>query len=48
MFWAMGERNLVFYANNGRIEGQYHEWLQDYFTVTVAMFLRMGLKTNLE
>ena len=48
LFWAMGERNLVFYANNGRIEGQYHKWLQEYFTVTVAMFLRMGLKTNLE
>ena len=38
MGWAAGERNLVFYADDGSIAGQYHEWLQDTLTVTVAMF----------
>ena len=40
--------NLVFYANDGGIAGQDHEWVQDVLTVTVAMFHRMGLKINLE
>ena len=48
MGWAAGERNLVFYVDDGRIVGQYHEWVQDALTMTVAMFLRMGLETNLE
>ena len=45
--WAAGERNMIFYAGNGRIAGKDHKWVQDALTVTVAMFRRMGLDTNL-
>ena len=38
MGWEAGARNLVFYADDGRIEEQDHEWVQDALTVTVAMF----------
>ena len=38
MVWAAGERNLVFYAYDGRIAGRDHEWVQDALTVTVAIF----------
>ena len=48
MRWAAGERNLVFYSGDRRIVGRYHEWVQESLTVTVAMFRRMGLDTNLE
>ena len=48
LVWAAGVRNLVFYVNNGRIAGQYHKWVEDELTVTVAVFHRMGLNTNLE
>ena len=48
MVWAARDKKLVFYANDGRIVGQYHKWVQYVLTVTVAMFFRMGLKTNLE
>ena len=48
MEWAAGNRNPVLYADDGRIEGQDHDWVQDEFTVTVAMFLRMGLDSNLD
>ena len=48
MGWEAGENNLVFYADDGRIVGRDHEWVQDALTVTVAMFRRMGLETNLE
>ena len=44
----MGERNLVFYADNGRIAGRYHIWVQDALTETVEMFRRVGIDTNLE
>ena len=44
----MGERNLIFYADDGRIAGRYHMWVQDEMSVTVAMFCRMGLGKNLE
>ena len=33
---------------DGRIAGRDHEWVQNALTVTVAMFRRMGLETNLE
>ena len=46
--WAAGKRNLVFYADYGRIAGRYHKWVQDALTVTVVMFYRMVLETNLE
>ena len=42
--WAAWERNMIFYANYGRIAGQDHEWVQDVLSVTVEMFRRMGLK----
>ena len=38
MGWEAGERNLVFYADGGRIAGRGHKWVQDVLTVTVAMF----------
>ena len=48
MGWAAGEKSLVFYANDGRIAGWNHKWVQDVLTFMVAMFRRMGLDTNLE
>ena len=47
MAWAAGERNLVFYADDERIAGWDHEWVQDALMTTVAMFRRMGLEDNL-
>ena len=47
MGWAVGERNLVFYADDRSIVGRYHKWVQDALTVTVSMFRRMALKNNL-
>ena len=43
MGWAAGERNLIFYADGGRIDGRYHIWVQYALPVSVAMFRRMGL-----
>ena len=43
LVWAAGERNLIFYADDGRIAGQDHVWVQDALPVTVEMFCRMGL-----
>ena len=48
LVWATGERNLIFYANDGRILGRSHKWLQDALMFTVALFCRMGMETNLE
>ena len=48
LVWASGERNLVFYPDGGRMVGQDHAWVQDALAMTVAMFCRMGLNTNLE
>ena len=48
MGWASGERNIVSYANDVRIAGRYHEWVQDAVTVTVPVFRRIGLDTNLK
>ena len=48
LVWAAGDSNLISYADNERIAGQYHEWVQDVLSVTVSMFSRMGLETNLE
>ena len=38
MGWAAGERNLIFYADDKRIGGRDHIWVQDALTVSVAMF----------
>ena len=43
-----GQGLLFFNADDGRIGGRDHKWVQDALTVTVAMFRRMGLGTNLE
>ena len=48
LVWEAGERNIIFYANNGRIAGRDYVWVQDALSVTVAMFRRMGLEKNLE
>ena len=48
MGWVDGERNLVSYADGGRIAGWDHEWVQDALMVTVEMLRMMGLKTNTE
>ena len=39
--WEDGERNLLFYADGGRIAGRDHKWLQGALKVKVAMFYRM-------
>ena len=36
--WVAGEINLVFYADEVRIVGRDHEWVQDAMDVMVAMF----------
>ena len=36
--WAAGEMNVIFYANDGRIAGRDHEWVQDALSVVVEMF----------
>ena len=46
--WAVSERNLIFYADDGRIAGRDHMWVQDALSVTVEMFRRVGLEKNLE
>ena len=38
MGWAAVERNLVFYADNGKIAGRDHEWVQDALMGSVSMF----------
>ena len=48
MGWMAVERNLIFYADDGRIEGRDHICVQDSLTVTVAMFQRVGMETNPE
>ena len=46
--WAVGEGNVIFYADDGRIAGQDQEWVQDALSVSVKMFQKMGLEANLE
>ena len=43
-----GEINLVFYVDGRSISGRDHEWDQNALNVTVDMFRRMGLETNLK
>ena len=38
MGWAAGERNLIFYADDGRICVRDHIWVQDTLTVSVEIF----------
>ena len=44
----MGEISLVLYADDGRIMGQDHEWLQYAMVLMVDMLCRMGLEANLK
>ena len=48
MGWAVLERNLIFYADEGRIGGRDHIWAKDALPVNVAIFRLVGLDTNLE
>ena len=45
MGWAAGETSMVLYADDGRIEGRYHIWVQYALPVTWEMFRRVGLRT---
>ena len=36
--WVAGDRNLIFYADDGRIGGRDNICVQDALMVTVAMF----------
>ena len=46
MGWAAGECNLIFYADDRKIGGRDHIWVQYALTVSVAMLRRLGLETN--
>ena len=48
MRWAAGDRNFVLYADDSRITGRDHEWVQGELTVTVAMFRRIVIDAKLE
>ena len=48
MGWATGECNLIFYADYRRIAGRDHIWVQDALMVTVEIFRRVRMKTNLD
>ena len=48
MGWEVGASNIVFWVEDGRIAGRDHEWVQNALTVTVEMFRRMELETNME
>ena len=39
---------MISYADNGRIAGRDHEWVQDALSVTVEIFRSMGLETNVK
>ena len=47
MGWAAGERNLVVNADDRRIAGRDHILVQDAMAVTVEMFRRLDLETNM-
>ena len=44
----MGDRNLIFYADDRRTVGRDHIRVQYALTVTVAMFGLVGIDTNLD
>ena len=48
MGWTAGERNLLLYINDVRVEGRDHECFQYELTVTVVMFCRMVIDANLK
>ena len=48
MVWAVVEHNLVLYADEGRIAGMDHIWVQDALVVTVEIFRWVVLENNFE
>ena len=45
--WSAGEHNICFYADDGRISGQYPIWVQAALRKIVRIFVRFGLQINL-
>ena len=37
MGWEAGARNIVCYADDGKIVGKDNKWVQDTLTITVSM-----------
>ena len=48
LVWVAGESNLTFYADDRWIVGRDPDWLQESLVMTVDMFGRVELETNLE
>ena len=48
LVWSEEEQNFGFYTDNSQIAGRDHIGVQNALMVTVAMFRKVGLKTNLE
>ena len=46
--WSVGEHNICFYTDGGRISGQDPIWVQSVLTTMVRMFEIVGLQTNLD
>ena len=46
--WLVGEHNIYFYTDDGRIAGRDPIWVQAALTKMVRMFERVGLQTNLD
>ena len=44
--WASDEQNIVFYMNDGKIEGRKSIWVHTILIYTERMFERVVLKTN--
>ena len=45
--WAVGEKEIVFYDNNGRMMGRNHIWVQGTLMTLVWIFDQVGIYTNL-
>ena len=45
--WVAGRKNIIFYADDGRIMGRKSIWVQKMLTVIEHIFVRVGLQTNL-
>ena len=45
--WAVGEHNIVFYADDGHIAGHKPIWVQTTLTEVFRIFERMVLQKNL-
>ena len=46
--WAVGERNMLLYVDDGWIAGRVPDWVQNALAVTVESFGRVGTETNLD